>query len=339
MSLATDQRYASMLSPYVRNFAKKNNVWNFSCPVCGDSKRSKSKARGYLYPGPNRLLYKCHNCSAPSNFYKLLVQIDPNLAKEYLTDRFLEDKQEEMPEPERPFAPPKFHDTIDEELIKISSLDPSHPAKRYVVQRLIPSEQHHKLFYIADFRRWANHIAPGTFDTEKIFADEPRLIIPLIDKNHKVMGYQGRSLQSNHPVKYITVLVDPQAIKMYGLDTVSLNKTIRVFEGPLDAMFIPNAIATTGGRQDTLLQQAGISKDRTILVYDNEPRSKETIEKMEKALNNGWTVCVWPESIKENDVNAMVLSGKSAKDITEIIDSHAYSGLMGLAMLSSWRKI
>jgi hypothetical protein len=336
MSLVTDQKYASMLGPYVRNFHKKNNAYNFSCPVCGDSKKHLGKARGYLYPGKDRLLYKCHNCAAPSSLYKLLMAVDPNLAKEYITDRFIEDKQEAPPE-EKPFAPPKFHDTLDKALTKISALPPGHYAKNYVEKRQIPSKMHYKLFHVDNFKAWANTIVPETF--KEITSDEPRLIIPLIDRHQKVMGYQGRSYRADHPIKYITILVDPQAIKIYGLDSIDLNRTIRAFEGPIDAMFIDNAVATTGGRQDTLLQQAGVGKDRTTLIYDNEPRNIHTIEKMKKGLDAGWTVCIWPDDMIVGDVNEMIKKGYTAEQVTEIIDSHAFTGLMGLAMLSHWRKV
>jgi hypothetical protein len=123
------------------------------------------------------------------------------------------------------------------------------------------------------------------------------------------------------------------------MDEVSLNKTIHVLEGPLDAMFIENAVATTGGQQHTILQRSGVSKDRAILVYDNESRNKYTIEKMKKGLDAGWTVCVWPSTIEQTDVNDMVKAGISASNITKIIDQNAKSGLMGLAALSEWRKV
>jgi hypothetical protein len=339
MSIVTDQKYASMLSPYVRNFKKKNSVYNFSCPVCGDSKKVASKARGYLYQKDGRLKYKCHNCSAPSNMYHLLNAVDPNLAKEYLTDSLMEQRQHEPAVESQPVAPPTFHDSIDDDLQSLASLDSNHFALKYVRDRGIPVSFDDKLFYIDDFKTWANRVAPGTFDDKQLTHDEPRLVIPLIDRNHKIMGYQGRSFRKDHPVKYITILVDPHAIKIYGLDSINLNSTIRAFEGPLDAMFIPNSVATTGGRQDTLLEQAGIGKDRAVLIYDNEPRNKDTAEKMEKGLNAGWSVCIWPQGWMVGDVNEMIKAGHSSSEITKIIDDNTYNGLMGLAVLSSWKKI
>lgn len=338
MSLMLDSKYASMIRPHVRNYSVKNNTINFSCPLCGDSKRVASRARGYLFPtkGSDALLYKCWNCSASMPFGKLLQTIDANIYAEYQKDKFLEVKQDQ-PAPEKLFPPPKFKASIDPELVKISGLDPNHFAVQYVKNRMIPSKWHYKLFFIEDFQRWSNKLVPGTYSN--IFRDEPRLIIPLIDRDHNVVGYQGRSFQSNDSFKYITILVNPNAEKMFGMDEVSLNKTIHVLEGPLDAMFIDNAVATTGGQQHTILQRSGVSKDRAILVYDNESRNKYTIEKMKKGLDAGWTVCIWPSNIQQTDVNDMVKAGMRSADIAGIIDQNAKSGLMGLAALSEWRKV
>jgi hypothetical protein len=338
MSLMLDIKYATMMSSSLRNYSKKNNTINFSCNICGDSKKIITRARGYLYPtkGNDALLYKCWNCSAALPFGKLLQMTDNNLYSEYQKDKFLEVK-ETKPKVEKHFAPPKFKAGIDPELVKISALPIDHFAIEYVKNRLIPSKWHYKLFFIKDFKRWTNKLVPGTFD--RIFKDEPRLIIPLIDRNHNVVGYQGRSFDPEHPVKYITTLTNPDAEKMFGMDEVVLNKTIRVLEGPLDAMFVDNAIATTGGDQHTILQRVGVSKDRAILVYDNEPRNKYTIEKMRKGLEAGWTVCVWPSSVEQSDVNDMVKAGMPLSKITSIIDDNAKSGLMGLAALAEWRKV
>lgn len=333
MGLVTDQMYASMLGPYLRNFKKKNNTYNFSCHFCGDSKKSKSKARAYLYQNKGRLSFKCHNCDQPASLYDVIMAVDSNLAHEYLADSLME-RDNDQPQPQPQSTPPVFNLGIDGSLEKISSLDPSHYASKYVRDRLLPED---KLYFTDHFKQFANKVAPDTFSDTK--HDEARLIIPLLDRKSKVMGYQGRSFRHDSPIKYITILVDPQAIKVYGLDTVDLNKTIRAFEGPLDAMFIPNSVATTGGRQDTLLEQAGISKDRTTLVYDNEPRNIDTINKIDKAINNGWTVCIWPPEITQSDVNDMIKAGYTAEQLTEIIDGRSFKGLMASMELSSWRKV
>ena len=54
--LFIDIKYIDLVSPKLRNFKKKNTyLWNFSCPICKDSKRSVLKARGFIYKIKNNL--------------------------------------------------------------------------------------------------------------------------------------------------------------------------------------------------------------------------------------------------------------------------------------------
>ena len=56
MSLSVESKYIRLLSHRLRNFKqKKDYVWNFSCPICGDSKKNLLKARGYVYSKGNNL--------------------------------------------------------------------------------------------------------------------------------------------------------------------------------------------------------------------------------------------------------------------------------------------
>lgn len=45
-----DVKYINLISIRLQKFKRiKDNLYNFRCPICGDSERSKNKARGYLY--------------------------------------------------------------------------------------------------------------------------------------------------------------------------------------------------------------------------------------------------------------------------------------------------
>lgn len=336
MSIVIDQQYAGMLAPYVRNFRRKGRAYNFSCPVCGDSATNQSRARGYLYPKGDTLVYSCHNCNTPIHrLGGLLQHIDGNLAEQYRTDTFLEKSS----------PPVAIHPSIslskfgiDSSLQKISTLRQGHPAKTYVESRMIPSNVHYLLYYVEEFKKFCNKIDPTTY--KEIYTDEPRLVIPLLDKNGNVNGYQGRSLDTQAPLKYITVLTHASNLKYFGLDRLDPNQNTIVLEGPIDALFLSNAIATAGGRLDTGLEAVGVSKDRSVVVYDNEPRSIHTISKMEKAIHAGFSVCFWPEKFGNlTDINAMVLAGYTSHDLQEIIFANSYSGLRGTLELSAWRKV
>jgi hypothetical protein len=125
--------------------------------------------------------------------------------------------------------------------------------------------------------------------------------------------------------------------KVYGLDTVDLDRTTYVFEGPIDSMFVPNSIATAGGEMISALK--GFDKRNLILIYDNEPRSPETKKKIDKAILNGYNVCIWPDNLEHKDVNDMVLAGLSPEFIEHIIKSNTYKDLTAKLQLTKWSKV
>ena len=124
--------------------------------------------------------------------------------------------------------------------------------------------------------------------------------------------------------------------KIYGLDTVDFNRKTYSFEGPIDSMFVPNSIAVAGGEMIPALK--GIDKHNLVLIYDNEPRSKETVKKLDKAILNGYNVVIWPENLHQKDVNDMVLAGLSVDFIKHTIDQNTYHGLSAKLTLAKWSK-
>lgn len=335
MGIVTDLQYASLMAPYLRNFRRKNNGFEFSCPVCGDSSTNRRKARGNLYRNGNRLHYQCYNCNTPiSNLRDLLPIIDPALAEQYVIDSFQEWKQT-LP-PERKKQPE--HSQISDMLIKVSTLDPSHPAKKYVMDRMIPSHLHYQLYYTRTFFAFAQTVDPSIKFNPLYQEDQARLVIPLLDRQGKAAGYQGRSLDENDSPKYLTILHHPDNSRLYGLDRVDLNRQIMCVEGPIDSMFLSNAVASCGSKIEQSLPAAGIGKDRAVIIYDNEPRSVFTVKKMEAAVRNGFSIVVWPQDLKQTDINQMILDGYSPTDVERIIGERTFSGLAATLEISQWRR-
>jgi hypothetical protein len=334
-----ESKYVELISPQLRNFKKTDKtVYNFSCPICGDSKRNKRKARGYVYEKGEYYIFHCHNCSVSMPFAKFLKEIDETVYKEYLFEKFQNKKyqtNENITSFTQKMKAPKFLDFEPlKKLKKVSSLPITHPIKKYVVSRKIPNNQHFKLFECPNFKGFINEIIPHKFACIK--NDETRLLIPFIDSNKKVHALQGRSMKSSLP-KYITIILDETVPKIYGLDTVKFSDKVFVFEGPIDSMFIENSIATAGGDIVSVLD--GYCKEKLTVVYDNEPRSIETIKKIDKAIELGYNVCIWPESIKYKDVNDMVMSGMSSEEIRNIITNNTFSGLKAKLTLVKWSKL
>lgn len=321
-----ENKYTLLLSGRLRNFKIKNNRPNFSCPICNDSKKNTRKARGWILEGKGQSRYFCHNCGISLNFEQFLKRLDLVLYYDYVKDKLLESGVKEqdliLPKFDKPiFKPKKIN------LKKISQLSPNHPAKVYVQSRGIPSKHHYKLFYAPKFGQWVNSLDSSKF--EDLEFDEPRLVFPLLDEGGIFFGLQGRSFRPNALNKYITILLDEDKPKLFGLDTVDKTKKIYILEGPIDSLFIPNALACCGGKLEYT------NKD-CVLIYDNEPRSKHTIRKMETAISEGYKICIWPEDILQKDINDMALAGLNPK---RIIDQNTYQGLDAELKLAMWKKI
>jgi transcription elongation factor Elf1 len=337
-----DQKYIGLLGGRLRNFKRKsNNLYNFSCPICGDSHKMKQKARGYVYDKGGKSVYHCHNCGASHTFSYFLKLVADDLYQQYLVDKIGNNKTKEQAELEtfvfKMKKPVFMKEGPLKGLKKVSQLAPDHPIKVFVDERKIPTIYHSKLFVCPNFMRFSNGLVPDKFSKDALAHDETRLLIPFLDANKSVHAYQGRSLRTNSAVKYITIVLEESIPKIYGLDTVDTNKTIYVLEGPIDSMFVPNAIATAGG--DLVSAVKSFDKNKLVIVYDNEPRSKETVKKLDKAIMNGYNVCIWPENLDHKDINDMVMAGLSSEFIAHIIKTNTYKDLAAKLALQKWSKV
>lgn len=339
-----DSKYSLLVSGQLERFRRVKDNFNFRCPICNDSQKSKSKARGWILTGKdNKTRFYCHNCSASLPFSKFLEQVSPGLYMDYRKEKIQEKRLGKANvigvEPEYKSEPVKFSGDAFKGLKKISQLDVQHPAKQFISNRLIPSEFHYKIFYCSKFKEWVNKLIPGKFTEQSLKFEESRIVIPFHDGKGKLIGFQGRTLLGQDTVRYITIMLDEDAPKMFGLDSINPNKRVYLLEGPFDSMFLPNSLASAGGRLDSNLDLISISKSNIIVVYDNEPRNREIIRQMERAIDNDMNIVVWPDYVHEKDINDMVLAGRSSADIKRIIDTHYYKGLRAKLELTKWKKV
>ena len=318
-----DSKYIGLVSSRLLKFKRvKPNLYNFRCPVCGDSQKHQNKARGYLYGVKADVNFKCHNCGASMTFSNFLKEIDPTMHKQYVFERFKNNKTGRgtvVEEPKFNFEAPKFNQKLD---IPKASDNPQ--AKAYLERRKIDPS----LFYYTDkFKAWTNS-HKKTFDSVKY--DEPRIIIPLFYKK-TLVGFQGRSLGPSK-VKYITVMINDDAPKIYGLDNIRRDAPVFITEGPFDSTFIRNSIAMCGADAD--VSRWGISDP--IWIYDNEPRSREITRRIQSVIEAKQSVVIWPSNIHEKDINDMVMAGH---DVQSMVESNIYNGLEATLKFNTWKRI
>ena len=337
-----EQKYIGLVSSRLRNYKRKSGgLFNFSCCFCGDSDTDRRKARGYMYSKNSKTLYHCHNCGVTYSCATFLKTLDYQLFSEFLLENLKDKKTPEQIDLEKfteKMKKPVFLQSGPlKGLKKISQLKADHPMKKYVASRLIPNPFHAKMFFCPRFFEWCNEVVPGKFSKDALAHDESRLLIPFLSAEKHMHAFQGRSLDPKSSSKYITIINDPAVPKIYGLDEVDFNKRVYCFEGPIDSMFVPNSIATAGG--DLVSGVKGVSKRNIVVCYDNEPRKSETREKLDKAILNGYSVCIWPSNLEHKDVNDMVLAGLTPEFIKYIIDANTCKDLEAKLKLNAWSKV
>jgi predicted RNA-binding Zn-ribbon protein involved in translation (DUF1610 family)/GTPase SAR1 family protein len=319
-----DSKYVGLVSSRLQKFKRvKADLYNFRCPICGDSQKNKNKTRGYIYSVKNNTNFKCHNCGASMSLNNFIKELDPMLHKQYTMEKFKEGhtgKNFVVEQPKFEFVKPVFKRNLN--LPKASEVP---IASEYLTKRKLNPEK----FYFADkFKEWTN-TQKVIFDT--IGRDECRIIIPMYNEKKNLIGFQGRSLIPN-PVKYITVMLDEDAPKIYGLDQVDSSKPIYIVEGPFDSTFIQNAVAMCGS--DVNIGSFGWSN--YIYVFDNEPRNREIVNRISKTIDRGDKVVIWPTSIEQKDINDMVLAGLN---VQSVVESNTYSGLEAKIKFNNWKKV
>jgi predicted RNA-binding Zn-ribbon protein involved in translation (DUF1610 family) len=319
-----DSKYIGLVSSRFQKFKRvKADLYNFRCPLCGDSQKNKSKTRGYLYAVKTNTNFKCHNCGASMSFNNFLKKIDPTLHRQYTLEKFKEGytgKNFVVEEPKFEFSKPTFFKKLD--LPKASS---NQLAKEYLEKRKLNPE---KFYFANKFQEWVNTQKP-TFN--KIVRDESRIIIPMYDTQNNLIGFQGRALGSSRN-KYITVMLSDESPKLYGLDQIDFTKPIYIVEGPFDSTFIQNSVAMCGSDVD--IRSFGWSD--YIWVFDNEPRNREIVNRISKTIDRGDKVVIWPTNIQHKDINDCVIAGLNVMDV---LKSNTHSGLEAKVKFNEWKKV
>lgn len=333
-SIYIDRKYVSFLSLKLDKFKQKNNyLWNCRCPYCGDSKKSKVKARGYFYRKTNHIYFICHNCGTSMSLGNFLKTNDFNLYQQYQLEQYASNTSSNVATPDlsKYISKPVFEKKAVN-LPTIASLPDDHVAKQYCVNRKLP--RLNELYYAEDFLKFCDETFPN--HGKSLLHGDHRLIIPFLDENGVLQGVQGRSigLAQMSKIRYITIKRDETFKKIFGLNKVDLSKPIYVVEGPLDSLFLPNAIATMDSSLSSIISLLG--NYDYIFVHDNEPRNAEITKQIAKSIATGKKVVIWPKTLTEKDINDMVMA---SIDVKAVIDAHTYTDLHAKLQFETWRKL
>ncbi len=321
-----------LVSPNLPLFSeKKEGLWIWRCHVCGDSQKNKHRKRAYAFVAEQEIVLYCHNCGWTSSVRDLVKHLNPTLYGEYTREKFQFSNLHVEKKPVE--ETPKVDLSVFDSLKNVGDFPPFHPVVKYLKKRKIPSDKFNLFYYAANFPKFVNSVVPGKITPE---IKEPRLVIPFI-KNNKVVAFQGRSFDPRNELRYITITLDDTQDKVFGYDLVDKKKDVFVVEGPINSLFLPNAVAVGGSNIITLLRNLEISKERLICVFDNEPRNPQIVKKLEKVIDAGYRVCIWPKTLDEkDDINDLV---KKNINVFDVISQSIYKGLDAKLRFMSWRKV
>lgn len=340
--VAIDRKWISIIGQQIERFHwTKDNVANCRCFICGDSQKSKTKARGYFYEYNNKYWYKCHNCGLPLPVDSIIRNYFPAQYADYKLELLdIGDSPANNAHGQQDSKPlPKRKDAIDLTNAPVEcakNIEHDHEMIQYIWQRGIPKKHWNELYYTNNFRDCIVQMT-GNKNYRRLPRD-PRMLLFLMDQNQRIFGVQGRKIsnQGNSP-KYITIKFDEDAPKLYGLHRLDKSRFMVVVEGPIDSLYLPNAVALCGGDVGHSLKPF---KGRDVYVaLDNEPRNYDTVQRMKRALDMGFKVTFWSvDPSLANDIEEIRHAYGRSRLFKEIA-YNSFSGMEGLTELHTWKRV
>ena len=200
-----DQKYLNLLSPKLERFKRKSdNLYNCRCPICGDSKKNKFKARGYVYDVKNSLAYKCHNCGFSGGIGKLIEQVDPHLYNQYKLERYKEKDNRQSNTATKFVYKPDFSEYQKDPLDNVKRIKDlpffSNPVQ-YIVKRQIPMEIARELCYVDNIQKLEDLFPEYK---NRLIGKEERILIPCYTRDKKLIGLTCRGI-NNDRLRYVTI--------------------------------------------------------------------------------------------------------------------------------------
>tara|TARA_Y100000593_G_C4281100_1_gene322809 strand:- start:428 stop:1459 length:1032 start_codon:yes stop_codon:yes gene_type:complete len=342
MTLWIDVKYANILSVQLEHYTVKNQnpyLSNFRCPLCGDSQKSKKKARGYFYTKTSSLFYRCHNCNAGTTLGNIIKTVNASLYNDYKLERYKEGfdvGNAAKPHSKIEFQnfTPQFEEKspLDRLFEKVDTLNDSNIFAKYLKNRKIPRSKWGSIYY--------------TYETHKLIElcpeyssivefDEPRIIFPFYTKDKRLIGVTARDVSSKSNLRYLTLRIDKVEPMIYNIENIDTSKQIYCTEGPIDSLFLDNAVAV--GSSDLGRIRSLLPKSNTTLIFDNQPRNVSIGSIMRRVMEDGWSMVIWPDTVKEKDINEMALN-MSIDQIKELINKNSHSGLKARFKINAWSK-
>lgn len=310
--------------------------YRFRCNICGDSKKSATKSRGFfIYSSESDSYYfKCHNCGVSMSLVRYLREYFPDEYAHYRFEAFTQRRltnitTSKLAQEIQPMKLPTTYST----LLPVTS---SNEVIEYLKSRKVPESKWYRLLYTENLHDTVRELDVNKKYIEKTPGQEPRIILPIHDTQGHIIGLQGRALPGyDVKLRYVTYMFT-DGDKLFGISNVDWNKLVIVTEGAIDSLFLENAFAINGG-SSSLLEK--FDKSNLIIAFDNEPYNEHTVRIFKKLAKSGYRIVDWSGiSSTYKDINDMVLYGNyTPEEIQEYIINNSYTGLQAQLNLAKWK--
>lgn len=279
-------------------------VGSLKCPYC--------TSPSFVYTDGDVKMFLCYGCQRNQNYSKVQSYVFNNNTSNSLSSSVITIK------------PAINFGILLSTCTVLSDLDNSHPAVKFASARKFPSWCFDDIYYCED----AGDIFRGAGFDKKGPRPGQWLVLPLRTEDDKLFGVQLRSLDGNG-LRYQTLIFDKDENKLFGMNRINHDETIHVVEGPIDSLFIKNCLAMAGSsaKLDKYLDP--------VVILDNEPRNIQIVNKLRKFIDLKFRVVIWPDSVRDKDINDMVLSGL---DPQKIINNSIYGGMEAIIAFNDWKK-
>lgn len=344
MSIYIDRKYIGLIQYRLEGFVqKKPDLYNCRCPFCLDSNKSKTKKRGYIYKltGVESYAYRCHNCGKSISLGHLIEALDSNAYKQYVLEKYCEGANKHSPVQKPTFDSLKGNAAeyfrAHPKNLSISSicrLPENHYARAYIMNRRIPEKFWNEIYYTDKFYDFMNADFPDHGKSEKELPNDDRIVLLYTDHNGYVTHVAGRALGEKSGLRYITVKVSDVDRKVFGTHRLDFRKPAYVVEGQFDSLFVDNCVASGDANLAGVVDHFPTA-DWT-LIFDNEPRNKDVVRYLGRAIDRGHKVVIFPSEIEQKDINDMVLAGI---DVNKLIRENTYKGALAMLSFQRWKRV
>ena len=284
-----------------------------ACPYCGDSTTDMLKKRGNMYW--DTLQYHCYNCNEHGDLNRFLKDFDLKLREstdridviEYIKDKKVDIKQIET-------LKHGIYVKANEHAIDINdfkkhfgakSIEPGDFPWFYLRDRALHKKTSEFLYSNNGKNLWILNKTPDgkilSCQSRKLGKYKSRYLTYDLAKLHEEMGREFPFTDEDK-----TALT--KLSTLFNIMRIDMTRSVTIFEGPLDAMFMQNSIAlATAGRSTTELDEI----PTTRYMFDNDETGKK---KMLEKLRNNKSVFMWSKFLSDFKLNTYTI-----KDLNDLV--------------------